>query len=131
MPSAVHHHNLAGFHVAHKLCAYGVQRAGFRRKYVAVLRFAHAQGAEAVNIARGDQLGGADQCQRKCAFQLIHGRQHRLFNAADFQALLCDGVGNHLGIAGGVEDRAAHLLLLAQLVSVDNVAVVRQGHAAL
>ena len=47
---------------------------------------------------------------------------------------LASGAGNqvhdHLGVDGGLEDRAARLELLAQIEGVDQVAVVRDGEAA-
>ena len=87
--------------------------------------------AEAVGIARGDELLRAHDHQRIRALDALHGAQHGLLDAVAPQPLLRDDIGDDLGIAGGVEDRAAQLQLLAQLPGVDEVAVMAQSQGAL
>ena len=51
-------HDFAGLDIAHERCAHAVQRAGFGGEYDApTVQFAHAERAEAMGVADGDQFG--------------------------------------------------------------------------
>ena len=84
-----------------------------------------------MGITRGDELLRAHDHQRIRALNALHGAQHGLLDAFAPQPLLRDDIGDDLGIAGGVEDRASQLQLLAQLPGVNEVAVMAQSQGAL
>ena len=62
---------------------------------------------------------------------LSHGGGDGRLDGGGVQPLLHNDIGNDLGIRGGVENGAAALQLLPQLLGVGEVAVVGQRHAAL
>ena len=125
--------DLAGADVAHKLGAHGVQRAGLGSKGVActIGQFADAQGAEAVGVPGGDELGVGHDDQAVRALNVVHGTADSHFNVGGQQTVLGQQITDDLGVRGAVEDGTAHLQLAAQLGSVDQVAVVADGHGAL
>ena len=130
---AVGDHDLAGAHIAHKLGADGIQTAGFAGKDPALVvgQSADAQRAEAVGVARGDQLGVGHNDQTVRTLDVVHRAADRHLNVGGHQTVLGQQVGNDLGVRGAVEDGTAHLQLAAQLRGVDKVAVVADRHGAL
>ena len=108
----------------------GIQRAALRRKHHVVADSAHAQRAEAMRVAAGNQLRRTHDDERIRALDDLHRIQNRLFNRTALQALLRDNVGNHLGIRRAVENRAILLQLFAKFCRVGQISVVRQRHRA-
>ena len=92
---------------------------------------AHAQGAEAPGVAAGNQLLGGHNQQGEGPLQGGGGPAHRLLHAAAVEPRLGDGVGDQLGVAGGVEDGALVLKLPPQGVHPHQVAVVHHRKGAL
>lgn len=123
--------DLAGTHVPHELCTDAVQRAALGGKDPAVSQPSDAERPETVGIPDGDQLLGRHDDQRVRAFDPVHGGRDRLLDGGDPQTLVGDGIGNDLGVAGGVEYRTVELQRLPQLGGVCQVAVVGERHAAL
>ena len=62
---------------------------------------------------------------------MSHGGGNSRLDGGGFQPFLHNDIGNDLGIRGGVENGAAALQLLPQLLRVGEVAVVGQRHPAL
>ena len=122
-------HGFARLDVAHEGRAHRVQRAAFAGKDHVAVQIAHAQGVEAVRVARGDELLRAHDHQRIRALDALHGAQHGLLDAVALEPLLRDNISDHLGVAGGVEDRALEFQFFAQLAGVDEVAVMAQGQS--
>ena len=128
----VHHHDFAGFYVPHEGGAYAVQGAGFGSKDdAAAIHLAHAQGAEAVGIPHGDELGGGKNHQRIRALQPVHGPGNGLFDGSGLQPFPNDTVGNDFRIAGHVENRPRQFQLFPQFAGVGQRAVVGHGHEPL
>jgi hypothetical protein len=124
----VDHHDLAGLDVAHVLGLDQVEGAGLRRQDVGVLPPSDHQRAKPVGIAHADQLAVGQEHQRVRAGDLAQGGDqpgHRI-ELRD----LGHQVDDALGVAGGLEDRASGLEAGAQLVGVDQVAVVGDGDRA-
>ena len=115
---------LARLDVAHKLRADGVERARFGSKDVIFAYPAHAQGAYAERVAHGYQLGGAHNQKREGTFQLGHDLRDSFFHAGAVDTRLCYEVCDNLRVVGGVEQRARIFQLFAQLVRVEDIAVV-------
>ena len=123
--------DLARLHVAQELCAYGVERAALAGDDPAAVYLAYAQRAEAYGVAHGYELARAHDREGIGALEAVHRAGDRLLDGAGAYALARDGVGDDLGVRGGAEDGAVELVALAQLGGVREVAVVREGHAAL
>ena len=124
--------DLAGADVALKLGADGVERAGFRREdNRAVLQMPHAEGTEAVGVARGNELRRRGEDEGIRALDAVHRSGDSLFDGAAVESLLHDDIGDDLAVGRGLEDGAAAFKLLPQLAGVRQVAVVRERHTAL
>ena len=128
----IDHDDLAGADIAFKLGADGVERAGLGGEDDgAVLQSAHAEGTEAVNVARGDELRRRREDEGIRALNAVHRRGDGRLDGAPLQSLLHDDVGDDLAVGRGLEDGAFALKFLPQLTRVRQVAVVRERHAAL
>ena len=118
--------------VALKLGADGVERAGFRREdNRAVLQMPHAEGTEAVGVARGNELRRRGEDEGIRALDAVHRSGDSLFDGAAVESLLHDDVGDDLAVGRGLEDGAATFKLLPQLAGIRQIAVVRERHTAL
>ena len=89
---------------------------------VAVAQPAHHQRPEAPGVARGDERLGRQEQQREGAHHLVEARRDRVLEPLAVAARV--EVQDHLGVRGGLEDRARRLELLAQDRGVHEVAVV-------
>ena len=124
--------DLARFNIAQEIRANRVKGAAFRCKHIcAAARFSDAERAEPVRVAHADELGGRSEHQGICALKLVHRLAHRLFDGRRLKPLLHDHIGDGLRVAGGLENGAAKLQLLPQLLGIYQVAVVRDRHAPL
>ena len=123
--------NLARLHVAQEPGAYGVEGAALAGYGPAVVKLAYAQWAEAEGVARGDELARGHDREGIRALEVVHGGTYGLLNGAGAQALAGYDVADDLAVRGAGEDGAVKLQLCAQLAGVGEVAVVREGHAAL
>ena len=124
-------HDLARVHVPDQGGAHGVQGAAFAgQDEPAVRPHAVAQGAEAVGVPGGDELAGGHDHQGIRALDLVHGAAKRLLDGGGGKAFLGDDVGNDLGVGGGVENGASQLQFFPQVIGIDQVSVVAQGHGA-
>lgn len=126
-----HHADLARLDVADKFRAERIERAGLGGEHVAVVQPADAERTEAVRVTRSDQLARGHDDERIRALNHAHRVHDRLLDRAALEALVDDGVDQHLGIVGRAENAAAELDLAAQLAGVDQIAVVRHGKVAL
>ena len=131
MPLAGDGDYLAGLHVAQEPRAYGVQGAALAGYGPAVGQLAYAQRAEAHGVARGDELARGHDREGVRALEAVHGGADGRLDGAGAQPLAGYDVAYDLAVGGGGEDGALELELLAQLAGVGEVAVVREGHAAL
>ena len=123
--------HFARLDLAHLVPPNRVERAGLGSDQIApVVALAEAERAEAVRVARGDELGGRHDDERIRPFELVHRGEHRLFDGTGPDALAGDHVGDDFGIRGRVEDAALVFKLGSQLRRVDEVAVVRKRHVA-
>lgn len=59
------------------------------------------------------------------------GSVHRLLHAAAGQPFFGNGVGDDLGVTGGLENSAVVLILLPQGLRIDQIAVVDHGQGSL
>ena len=91
----------------------------------------HAEGTEAVGIARGNELRRRGEDEGIRALDAVHRGGDSLFDGAAIQSLLHDDVGDNLAVGRGLEDGAAAFKLLPQLAGIRQIAVVRERHAAL
>ena len=130
-PPAVCHDYLPRLDIPDKRRAQGVQRAGLRGKDHRVPHAPHAQGPHAAGVSGGNQLLGGHDAQGVGPLQHVHGVDHGLLDGAGPEALLHQGIDQHLGVGGGAEDCAAQLQLPAQLAGVDQIAVVGQSQVPL
>ena len=84
-----------------------------------------------MRVAGSDQLGRRGYHQRIGSLDPAHSLIHCLLNGGRPQPLLHDDVGDNLAVRGGMEDGAALLQFISQLIGIGQIAVVRQGHPAL
>ena len=92
------HAHFARLDVADELRAERIERAGLGSKDVAAVQHTDAKRTEAVRVARGDQLARRHDDERIRALDQPHRAQHGLFDRAALEALLNDGVDQHLGV---------------------------------
>ena len=123
--------DLAGADVPDEPGSDGIQRTAFRGKdRFPVCCLSHTEGAEAVGIPGGDQLGGRGDHQRIGPLDPAHGGINRLLDGRGSEPLLHDDIGDHFAVGGGVEDGAALLQPVSQLIGIGQIPVVGQGHPA-
>ena len=123
---------LAGEYIALEFCADRGESAALGRHDIgAVERFAVAQRAEAVGVARREQLCGGHEHEGICALKPAHRTAQRVFYRRTVEARLRDNIGDYLGGGRRVEDSAAELKLAAQFICVAEVSVVGKSHLAL
>ena len=91
----------------------------------------HAEGTEAVGVARGNELCRRGEDEGIRALDAVHRSGDSLFDGAAVESLLHDDIGDDLAVGRGLEDGAAAFKLLPQLAGVRQVAVVRERHTAL
>ena len=84
-----------------------------------------------MRIAYRDEFRRRHDNQRVGAFDTPHRLINRLFDGRRLESFLSDDIGNDLGITRGRKNRTFQLQFAPELLAVDNIAVVRQRHAAL
>ena len=117
------HHHLAGLDLPLELRLDQVERAGLAGEHRGTAQLAHHQRPEAERVAHGDDRVRGEEQERVGAAHLREGLLDALSRGA--LALAGDEVQEQLGIGGALEDRALRLQGGAQLLRVDEVAVVR------
>ena len=127
--AVLHHHDLPGLQFPLQFAPHAGDGAGLGGEQDGVPLPAHAQGAEAPGVPAGDELPGGHDQQGEGPLQIPGGVAHRVLHAAAVEPGLGDGVGDELGVAGGVEDGPLVLKVPAELVHPHQIAVVdhRQG----
>ena len=131
-PLGAEHHYLARLDIADKLRADRRQRATLGRHDIAPVRAdSVTQRSHPARVAQRYQLHRRHDDQRIGTIQPVHRRAHRLLDRRVGQALARHLVGDYLGVARRMEDRALQLELTAELRRVRQVAVVRHRHCAL
>jgi hypothetical protein len=121
-------HDLAIIDLAHELRPDDIKRAGFRRKHICVLQLAEHQRAQAQRIACANQLLVGNRDQRVAAFNLQE-RVNEPFDETLFAAARHQ-MHDHLGIRGGLANRAGGDQFSADLERVRDISVVCEGEAA-
>ena len=114
-----------------ELGAHGVEGAALGGEDHRIPPAAHAQGTEAPGVPDGDELLGGHDQQGEGAPQALHGPAHCLLGGGAAQPLLGNGVGDELGVGGGLEDGAPVFKEGAQFGGVHQVAVVSHRQGAL
>ncbi len=121
----VDHRDLAPLHVAHVLGAQQVEGAGLAGDDPGAVDPADRQRTEAQGVADRDHAPGDERDQGVGAAQKAQGIDQRVDHVGRSRARR--QVQDRLGVAGGLEDRAVGLQLLADQRRVDQVAVVGDG----
>ena len=121
---AVDHHQLARGDVAHVFGVDQVQRAGLGADDGGALQPPDHQRPEAPGVPRGHQRVLRQEQQRERAHHLRQAGRDRVLQPVAVAARV--EVQDHLGVRGGLEDRARRLQLVAQHGRVGEVAVVAE-----
>ena len=123
------HQHFARLDVAHVGGADQIERAGLRADDLRVAEPSERERPEAVRIAHGDQLVLGEQHQRERARRLIDPT--RMIASSTLAGLRPRvEMQHHFGVAVRLEDRSGADQPLADLVGVDEVAVVADGDLA-
>ena len=125
------HYNLTRLQIPLEGGANGGEGAGLGGEDHRVAPTAHAQRPEAPGVPGGDELLGRHDDEGERAAQTLQSLAYRLLGGGTAEPLLGDGVGDELGVGSGLEDGAPVLKGGAQLVGVDQIAVVGHGQGAL
>ncbi len=120
--------HLARLDVADPLGVDQIERAGLRTDDVRVAEPAERQRPEPMRIAHGNQVIFRQEHQRKRALRLRDRFDQRLLRRRRLRSRV--KVQQHLGVAGRLEDRSLTHQAVAQLLGVDEVAVVADGDLA-
>ena len=126
---AIGDHQLAGLDVAHVLGVDQVEGAGLGADDGGPVQPAQDQRAEAPGVAGRHQRVGGEEEQREGPHHLRQAGRDRVLEPLAVASRV--EVQDHLGVRGGLEDRARRLQLVAQDRRVHQVAVVahRDGPA--
>ena len=127
----LHRHDLAGAQLPLEPGPHRVQGAALGGEHHDLSPAAHAQGPEAPRVPGGHQLPGRHDDEGPGSPQPRQRPAHRLLHRGAAQPGLGDGVGDELGVAGGLENGPLVLESCAQLVRMGQIAVVGQGQGSL
>src|SRR5829696_6386840 len=124
----VYNDDLAGFHVAQEPGADDVQAARLAGDGVTAFDFTDAEGTEAMRVPKGDELVTEDHGHRVSAFEAAHRPPDRLPDREP-TLQLPHGRRRYIGrVRGRVEPEAVFCQAIPQLLGVNEVAVVGDGH---
>jgi len=118
--------HLSRLHIADKLRTDGIKGTALRSDDIGIIPLTDAERLKSKGISRPDQLPRTGNHQCICAFQLLAGSAHRFLRGMGIYTFSCHMVGNHLGVNGGLKNRACTLQILAELSGIDQISVVRQ-----
>ncbi len=130
-PVPAGHYDLTRLQIPLEGGPHGGEGAGLGGEDHRLAPAAHAQRPEVPGVPGGDELLGRHDDEGEGTAQTLQSLAHRLLSGGTAEPFLGDGVGDELGVGGGLEDGAPVLKGGAQLVGVDQVAVVGYGQGAL
>jgi hypothetical protein len=125
LAALVEHDQLAGADVTHQLAVERVDRRALAREHVAVLELPDAERPVALGVAHAQYGVVVHDRKRVRAVDPPHRPLHRA-DQVGLEQVPRQVVGDHLGVAVAREGVAEVLELAAELVGVDEVAVVAE-----
>ncbi len=126
-PVVVDEHRFAALDLAHELGADEIERTRLGGDDPVVMNFAEHERAEAVRVAKRDELALRERDDRVRALEPLHRVRDGVLER---RLVVRDQRGDHLAVRGRLERHARGAQLVAQRGRVDEIAVVAHRDGA-